>query len=306
MGSPTNLSVESWRTALGSARRHMNADRISVGAGAFAYRWFLSLFPSIIALLGVATLVAIPRHVTVSLVHGVTKALPSGAAQVLSGAITQATHRTSGALPATVIAAVIALWSATSGMVVVEEGLDMAYEVPTDRSFLRKRLVALPLLAGAAVLGGAASALVVFGPQLGDAIRSAAPVGGEAFLIGWAVLRWVVALVLMALLFSLLYYLGPNRERPRWQWVSPGAIIGTATWSAVSLAFSYYTSSFGSYSKTYGAFAGVAILIFWLYLTGLAILLGGEVNAAFERQTARRDSAASGPPREAVDARVVR
>jgi membrane protein len=87
----------------------------------------------------------------------------------------------------------------------------------------------------------------------------------------------------MNLLFSLLYYLAPNRQRSNWQWTSPGAIFATVLWAVVSLGFSFYTSSFGSYGATYGAFAGVAILIFWLYLTGLAILIGGEVNAAFER-----------------------
>lgn len=81
----------------------------------------------------------------------------------------------------------------------------------------------------------------------------------------------------------MLYYLAPNRPEARWQWVSPGAVVATALWAAISVAFSFYTSFSGSYSKTYGAFAGVAILIFWLYLTGMAILLGGEINAAFER-----------------------
>lgn len=293
-GSPSQLSVQSWREALRSAGRHMKTDRISVAAGAFAYRWFLSLFPAVIALLGLAALISIPRHVTVSLVHGVTKALPPGAAGVLAGAISQATRRTGGAATAIVLAAAVALWSATSGMVMVEEGLDMAYEAPGDRSFIQKRLMAVPLLVGAGLLGGAASALIVFGPQLGSAIRGAAPVGGTAFSVGWTAARWVVALVLIVVLLSFLYYLAPNRERPRWQWVTPGSLAGTAIWAVVSLGFSYYTASFGSYGKTYGAFAGVAILIFWLYLTGLAILLGGEVNAAFEREAAAQGASATG------------
>jgi membrane protein len=103
-----------------------------------------------------------------------------------------------------------------------------------------------------------------------------------AFAAIWTALRWLIALGLMNLLFSLLYYVAPNRPRPRWRWTSTGAVLATVVWALVSLGFSFYTSSFGSYAKTYGAFAGVAILIFWLYLTGLAILIGGEVNAAIE------------------------
>jgi membrane protein len=274
---------------------HLKNDRLSVAAGAFAYRWFLSLFPIIIALLGLAALLNVPGHVTVTLINGVTRALPTGAAGVFTSAIKHSEGQASGAITAIVVAGGVALWSATSGMVMVEEGLDIAYEVSMDRSFVEKRLRALPLLLAAAVLGGGASALIVFGEALGQSLKGAVPYGEGAFLVGWNIARWIVALVLVDLLLSVLYYLAPNRPRPQWQWVSPGAIIGTALWAAVSLVFSLYTNASGSYSATYGAFAGVAILIFWLYLTGLAILLGGEINAAVERQVVKRMARAMAP-----------
>ena len=264
---------------------------MTVAAGAFAYRWFLSIFPVIIALLGVAAIVNIPHHLTVSLIRGVTKALPSGAANVITEAISNTGSRSGAAVWTTIVAGCVALWSASSGMVMVEEGLDMAYEVPSDRSFAKKRLLAIPLLLGATVLGGGASALIVFGAQLGTAIKDGAPLSATAFSIAWTVVRWVVALGLMSLLFSLLYSLAPNRVPSRWRWVSPGSVVGTAIWALVSVGFSLYTSSFSSYDKTYGAFAGVAILIFWLYLTGLAILIGAEVNAACERVIQDHDEA---------------
>lgn len=275
----------SWRAALVSAREHVKQDRVSVAAGSFAYRWFLSIFPIIIALLGIASLVQVPERVVVKLISGVTKALPAGAADVFTTAIKHSHAHPKGAVVAVVVAAVVGLWSATSGMVMVEEGLDMAYEIRRDRSFVAKRLRALPLLLGAVVLGGGASALIVFGQAIGHAIEGTAPFGSEEFLVGWTVIRWVVALALINFLFSFLYFLGPNRIERRWQWLSPGALVGTAMWAAISIGFSYYTSISGSYTRTYGAFAGVAILIFWLYLTGIAILAGAEINAAFERQS---------------------
>jgi membrane protein len=261
---------------------NVKIDRVNVAAGAFAFRWFLAIFPIIIALLGIAALVAIPSNLVVRLIHGVSKSLPSAAAQVFAKALRHTAKRTSTDLWATVVASVVALWSATSGMVIVEEGLDMAYGLTEKRSFVTMRILALPLLAGATILGGAASALVIFGLPIGNLIKDSVPVAGPAFGATWTTLRWLLALGLMNLLFSLLYYVAPNRPRQKWRWTSAGALFATILWSVVSLGFSLYTSSFGSYAKTYGAFAGVAILIFWLYLTGLAILVGGEVNAAIE------------------------
>jgi membrane protein len=274
-----------WKAVLRSTMTHAKSNRVNLAAGAFAYRWFLAIFPIIIALLGIATLVTVPSHVVISLINGVTKSLPAGAAQVFTTAITHAAQHTRADLFTTVAASAIALWSATSGMVIVEEGLDMAFDLPLDRSFLHKRTVAMPMLLGATVLGGCASALVIFGPQLGNVIKESAPLGGPAFSAVWTILRFAIALALMNLLMSLLYYFAPNRPRARWRWVSPGALFATILWAVVSLAFSFYTSSFNSYGRTYGAFASVAILIFWLYLTGLAIVVGGEVDAAIERST---------------------
>lgn len=277
------MAVKRRRPLIRSVVSNFKVNRVNVAAGAFAFRWFLAIFPIIIALLGLATLIAVPRTLVIDLIHGVSKSLPSGAAQVFTQAISQASHRRGADVATTIVACIVALWSATSGMVIVEEGLDMAYSLVADRSFVRKRIVALPLLLGATVLGGSASALVVFGPQLGGLIRESVPLAGSAFVALWTILRWFFALILMNLLFELLFYAAPNRTRSKWHWTSSGAFVATVIWAVVSLGFSLYTTSFGTYAKTYGAFAGVVILIFWLYLTGLAVLVGGEVNAAAER-----------------------
>ncbi|MHB2027605.1 MAG: YihY/virulence factor BrkB family protein [Acidimicrobiales bacterium] len=272
-----------WNNVVASSLTRMKANRVNVAAAAFAYRWFLSIFPTIIALLGIASLVSMPQHVVVTLIHGVSRALPASAASVFSDAITHASQRTSGDLAATVLASVVALWSALSGMVIVEEGLDMAYGIASDRSFISKRVVAAFLLLGGVTLGGSATALIVFGAPLGTLVQHALPFSGDTFPVLWTILRWVLALVLIHLLFLLLYFVAPNQLRGEWRWTSLGAIVATSLWAIVSLGFSVYTSNFSSYDRTYGVFAGVAILIFWLYLTGLAILVGGEVNAAVER-----------------------
>jgi membrane protein len=156
-------------------------------------------------------------------------------------------------------------------MVALQTGLDIAYDVPKERSFIKTRLIALLLVLATGILGAAS-----------------APFFAAKGVI-WSVAGWLVTLVSITTLFAIFYYLGPNREKPNWKWITPGGVLGGAIFLLSSLGFSIYVSNFAKYGDTYGQLAGVVILIFWLYLSALAILVGGELNSALERRTAKKE-----------------
>jgi membrane protein len=266
--SPLDLQPRDWKMTAKRTFAEIRDDRATLIAAGMAYYFFLAIFPALIALVGVLGL----AHINASgLIDSIRSALPGGAGTALTKAIAHADKPSKGA---SLIAAgggiLLAVFSASSGMVAMQKGLNVAYDVPRDRKLLKARGMALLLLIAMLLLGGVPSPLFTWGQST-----------------VYTVLGYVVSIVAVVVLFSVFYYLGPNRESPSWQWVSPGGIIGTLLWILVSLALGIYVGNFNSYSKTYGPLAGVIVLILWLYLSSLAVLVGGELNAELERQAAR-------------------
>jgi membrane protein len=202
------------------------------------------------------------------LIDSIRSSLPGGAGTALTRAIAQADKPSqSASFIAAAGGILLALFSASSGMVALEKGLDIAYDVPKDRKFFMARVTAIVLLIATVLLGAVPSPLFTF---------------GESTI--FTVLGYILSIMAVVVLFSIFYFLAPNRESPSWQWVSTGGIVGTILWVLVSIAFGFYVNNFNSYSKTYGPLAGVIVLILWLYLSSLAVLIGGELNAELERQ----------------------
>ena len=259
-------------------------DRITLTAAGVAFYWFLAAFPLLIAGVGILALIQ-GESLIDGVRRGIESTLPGGAASVLTDALDNAGSSTSGGLVAVAVGLGIALFSASSGMAAVQEGLDEAYDVPESRGFVRKRAVGLLLTLVALLLGGVATAALVFGRPIGDGLSGLVSLG-DAFAPLWTALRWAVTLAAVMALFALFYRWGPRKEPPT-KWLSIGAVVATAIWLLASVGFSLYVSNFGgTYAETYGSLAGVVVLLLWLFLSALALLIGAELNAVVEERRA--------------------
>ena len=285
--SPLDLPPPDLKASVKRAMKEFREDRGTLTAAGMAFYWFLSVFPLLAAGAGMLGLFNVSEDTIGNLTRSITDTLPGKAGDLLVEAVTKAARASDGAVLAVLFGLALALWSASAGCVGMQMGLDVAYDVQDNRKFVKKRVVAFELMLAMVVLGGSATALIVFGAPLGDALRDNLPFG-SAFVVLWTVLRWVGGLAALTGLFATIYYLAPNRDTPRWVWVSPGGILAAVIWLAASLGFSIYVSRFGNYDQTYGPLAGVVVLLLWLYLTALAVVLGGELNAELERQSAAR------------------
>jgi membrane protein len=183
-----------------------------------------------------------------------------------------------------------ALWSASSGITAVMESLNIAYDVKEDRPLWKQRAIAVRLTVALAVFVLAALGLMLYGADAADWVGAHMGLG-NVLVIGWKIVQWPIVLAFMFAAFSVTYYFAPNLEEPEWHWITPGSALGLIFWLVASFGFKVYLHFFNSYSKTYGSVGAVIILLLWLYITGFAILVGGEINSAIGRAADARQKA---------------
>lgn len=279
--SPIRIPRSGWKQILKRAWAENNADNMPIIAGGVAFFAFLAIFPALIALISIYGLVASPEQAAEQ-VEELTAGLPTEAQSLIRDQVTAVTENAGGALTLSLIVSIAAaLWSASGGVNNVVKAVNIAYDEVETRNFVKLRALSLALTLGAVVFVVLTIGLIAVLPIVLDAL----PLGVLGTVLAETA-RWVGLLAVVAGSLAILYRVAPDRDAPRFSWVSLGSVVVTVVWALVSLGFTLYVNNFGSYDKTYGAIAGVIVLMLWLYLTCYLVLLGAEINAETEHQTA--------------------
>jgi membrane protein len=190
----------------------------------------------------------------------------------------------------TLLGLALAIWTTTSAATTLMLGLTTAYDAEDSRSFVRKRLVALAIVAalvcGAALVVG----LLILGPHLERWLGAA--LGLETITTwAWWTAQWPVLIGGLLFAFAVVLFLGPDVDQRQWKLVTPGAVTSLVVWLAASAGFALYAANFGSYNKSWGTLSAVVVTLIWLWLTSAALLFGAEVNAEVRRLAEERDAA---------------
>jgi membrane protein len=271
-----------WKDIFWRAYGKMNDNRLLAVAGGVVFFGVLALFPAVTALVSLYGLIADPSTIDaqLSLVSGI---LPGGAMDILHQQIKHLTAAHGGGLSAGVaLGVLVALWSANSGTKAVMDALNVAYEEKETRSFIQLNLTSLAITLIAIVAMILAIAAVVAAPIVLNFVGL-----GQISSALVSVLRWPLLVVLVVIGLAALYRYAPNRREPRWQWVSIGGVTAAALWLISSGLFSWYVANFGTYNATYGSLGAAMGMMMWMWISAIVILLGAQLNAEIEHQTAR-------------------
>lgn len=277
----TDLSARDHKAILVRAAKKSLADGITDLAAALAYYSFLAIPAVLLVAVGLFTLIASPDAIT-TLMDKIGTVAPSQTTELLGGSLRRLGQNQSSSVIMTTLGLVLALWTTTGAMTSFMRALNRAYDRKETRNFIKQRLVAVQMAVTLGVAFLLIFGLLVLGPLVSKWIGNALNIEGVVGWIWW-IAQWPVLIGGLLVAFATILYLGPNVEHPRWQFITPGSLVAAFVWLVASGLFAVYTAMFGSYNKAWGSLAAVIVMLTWLWLTGLALLFGAEVNAEAER-----------------------
>jgi membrane protein len=274
------------------------ADEILDRAAALSYYFLFALFPALLFL--TALLGLLPFELMEQLMAYADAVLPADAASLVRKTLAEIARGANAGLLSAGIAT--ALWGASGGMLAGMAAMNIAFDVEERRPWWKRRLVALTLTVGFVVFIPASLLLLIFGERIGTIVADRLGLG-SAFVVLWTLLRWPIMILMALIAIGLVYSLAPAK-RVRWAWVTPGSLFAIGSWLLVSLGLRLYVSHFGNYNATYGSIGSVIVLLSWLFLTGVTLLTGAEIDSEIERARRAAATAALGAGRHEETQRV--
>jgi membrane protein len=279
--SPTDMPKAGWVAILKRSVKQFKRDSITDRAAALTYFGVLAIFPAVLVLVSILGLIG-PDSAQ-QFLDSVKSVAPGGVTTFFSSIIDQVQGKAGAASLAAVVGILIALWSASGYIAAFMRAANAVYEVGEGRPFYKTIPVRILTTIAVVIMLIICVVIVVITGPIADRIGSLIGVGGAVQWV-WAIAKWPVLIIIVALLFSLLYAVTPNVKQPRFRWLTPGGLLAVVVWLIVSGLFGLYVSFSGSYNKTYGSLATVIVFLVWLWISNIAILLGLEFDSETERE----------------------
>jgi membrane protein len=280
--TPSEIPGRGWKDILLRIWKNIGKDRVIVVAAGVTFYSILAVFPAIAALVALYGLFADPATIA-SHLDDITGLVPGGAIEVMRDQITRVTSQGSTTLGLTfIVSLLVSLWSANAGMKSLFDALNLVYNESEKRGFFKLNLMSLAFTVLTIVFVLLAIGALVVVPIALNFLG----LGGATELLV-KVARWPALFIVVTLALAFLYRYGPSREKPRWRWLTWGSVFAGIAWLGVSILFSWYAENFGNYNKTYGSLGAIIAFMFWLWLSIIVVLIGGELNAETEHQTVR-------------------
>jgi membrane protein len=287
MPSIWKLGGLTWKELLRRTWHRFWKDRVMDQSAMLSFYFLLSIFPLLLFLMALLGLLLQSGPALQETLHQYLAAVvPRSASTLIDTTLDEITR---GSGPVTLsVALLFAWWPASQGMMVIVEALNLAYEGEESRPWWKKYLVASGLTIASLVFFACALLLLIYGERLSEIIAMHLGYSGFTARL-WQVVSWLLLLVFVLTAFNILYIYAPNVKHRQWGWLMPGTIVGVALWLLASFGFKLYLGFFDRFSVTYGSIGAVIILLLWLYLSGIAILVGGEVNSEIEKAAGQMD-----------------
>lgn len=287
---PSQIPAKGWKDTLYRIKYEVGHDRISLISAAMSYYAFLAFVPAITAIVLMYAWINDPGEIATHIAKA-GNFIPNEFQTILKDQLTALASKAQTTLGFSAITALlISLYSSSKACSAIIDGMNIIHEEEEKRNFFKRNLTSIGLTFIGIVLSVFAIVVVVAIPALlanfefGDTIEKV--VGGVS---------WLILLSLFSFYLSVIYRFAPCRKKPKWRWVSWGAMIASVFWAIASLMFSWYAAEFGEFNKTYGSLGAIVVLLMWLYISSFVILMGAEINAELEHQTAKDTTI--GPPK---------